>query len=199
MPHHPMTTESTDWVRPMADEDLIPLLARKDASAFEVIYDRHGGAAFSLAFRILGDRSRAEDAAQEGFLSLWRGGGRYDRTRGSVRNWILAIVRNRAVDLLRREAVQRTDGRVDANELLAELPGSERTEAEALRRDAAQQLRTALDVLPEEQAAVVRLAYFGGFTHAEIADMLDMPLGTVKGRMRLGLEKMRGQLVEAVG
>src|ERR671923_3081753 len=95
---HPGTLER------LADEDLMTLVDRKDPDAFEVFYQRHGGAAYSLAHRIVGERSRAEDVTQEAFLSIWRSGARYDRTRGSVRAWMLGIVRNRAIDALRREA-----------------------------------------------------------------------------------------------
>ncbi|MFN2615958.1 MAG: RNA polymerase sigma factor [Thermoleophilaceae bacterium] len=181
-----------------ADEELMPLVGEEVVQAFEIVYDRHGRAAFSLAFRILGDRGRAEDVVQEVFLSLWRTGARYDHSRGSVRTWILAMVRNRSIDSLRREAVQRVDRRESAEQILAAAPAAERTDAEAVRRDTAAHLQAAVDGLPEEQAQVVKLAYFGGFTHFEIAEMLDMPLGTVKGRMRLALEKMRGRIVEGL-
>jgi RNA polymerase sigma-70 factor (ECF subfamily) len=191
----PTDTESLNRT---ADEELMPLVGEAVVQAFEIVYDRHGRAAFSLAFRILGDRGRAEDVVQEVFLSLWRTGGRYDHGRGSVRTWILAMVRNRSIDSLRREAVQRVDRRQSAEQILEAAPAAERTEAEAVRRDSAEHLRAAVDGLPEEQAQVVKLAYFGGFTHLEIAEMLDMPLGTVKGRMRLALEKMRGGLVEGL-
>src|ERR687888_2392426 len=89
----------------LADEELMSLVARGEARAFETIYERHGGAAFSLAYRMCGSRSMAEDVAQEAFLSIWRAGGRYDRARGSVRTWVLGIVHNRAIDALRRTVV----------------------------------------------------------------------------------------------
>jgi RNA polymerase sigma-70 factor, ECF subfamily len=88
----------TDVLHRLADEDLMPLVERKDAAAFELVYDRHGGAAYSLAYRIVGDRNTAEDVTQEAFLSLWRSGTKYDRARGSVRTWLLGVVRNRAID-----------------------------------------------------------------------------------------------------
>src|SRR3954471_6594220 len=88
----------------LAKEELMPLIGDKDPEAFEVFYDRHGGAAYSLAYRIVGERSAAEDVTQEAFISIWRSGGRYDRTRGSVRAWTLGVVRNRAIDVLRRSA-----------------------------------------------------------------------------------------------
>jgi RNA polymerase sigma-70 factor, ECF subfamily len=182
----------------LADEDLMPLVARKDPAAFEVFYDRHGGAAYSLAHRIVGDPAAAEDVTQEAFLSIWRSKARYDPTRGSVRAWTLGIVRNRAIDALRREGGRAPKLDLDDEAALERKPAPERTEAEALRRETARQVRGALGALPNEQSQVIELAYFGGFSHSEIASMLGMPLGTVKGRMRLGLEKIRARFVEGV-
>lgn len=172
------------------------LVARGDARAFETIYERHCTAVFSLAYRICGVRNMAEEIAQEAFLIIWRSGARYDRTRGSVRTWLLGIVHNRAIDMLRRSAVH--ERRRAADEQAAEvLEAPERTDAEAARRETARSVRALIDALPGDQRRVVELAYFGGFTHEEIADMLDAPLGTVKGRMRLALEKMRASMDEA--
>ena len=180
----------------LADEDLMPLVARKDPAAFEVFYDRHGGAAYSLAYRIVGDATSAEDVTQEAFLSIWRSRARYDATRGSVRAWALGIVRNRAIDALRREGGRAPKLDLDDEAALERREAPERTDAEALRRETARQVRGALGSLPNEQSKVIELAYFGGFTHSEIAKMLGMPIGTVKGRMRLGLEKMRARFAE---
>src|SRR3954465_967020 len=183
-------------VRDLADEDLMQLVHRGDARAFEVLYDRHSTVAFSLAYRMVGTRATAEEVVQEGFLALWRSGARYDRARGSVRTWILGIVHNRAIDALRRGTVH--DRRRASDEGLAErVEAKERTDVEVARRAEAREVRTAMESLPPEQLRVVEMAYFGGFTHSEIADMLDTPIGTVKGRMRLGLGKMRGQLGHA--
>jgi RNA polymerase sigma-70 factor, ECF subfamily len=181
---------STTRLSRLADEELMQLVYRGYAAAFEVIYDRHADAAFSLAYRMCGQRALAEDVVQEGFLSLWRSGTRYDRDRGSVRTWLLGIVRNRAIDALRRRTVH-DRGRVSEEGIEERLVASERTEVEAGRRDEAREVRDALDQLPDEQSRVIQLAYFGGLTHVEIASMLDTPVGTVKGRMRLGLAKMR--------
>jgi len=180
-------------LRDLADEDLMPLVRRGEADAFEVIYERHCGAAFSLAYRMCGKRAAAEDVVQEAFLSMWRSGARYDRARGSVRTWMLGIVHNRAIDLLRRSVVH--DRRRASDEGIEErFEARERTEVEVARLDEAQEIREALHTLPAEQCRVIELAYYGGFTQTEIATMLDTPIGTVKGRMRLGLEKMRAQL-----
>src|ERR687891_2321982 len=182
----------------LADEDLMPLVARKDPAAFEVFYDRHGGAAYSLAHRIVGDPGAAEDVTQEAFLSIWRSRARYDPGRGSVRAWALGIVRNRAIDALRREGGRAPKLNLDDDAALDREEAPERTEAETLRRETARQVRGALGALPNEQSRVIQLAYFGGFTHSEIARMLEMPIGTVKGRIRLGLEKMRSRFAEAI-
>jgi RNA polymerase sigma-70 factor, ECF subfamily len=183
----------------LGDEDLMPLVGRKDPAAFEVFYDRHGGAAYSLAHRIVGNRALAEDVTQEAFLSIWRSEAGFDRTRGSVRAWALGIVRNRAIDALRREASRGPRLDYDDEGVLESRAAPELTEEEALRRETARSLRGVLEELPKDQSKVIELAYYGGFTHSEIADMLGMPLGTVKGRMRLGLEKIRARLAEGLG
>ena len=183
----------------LADEELMAVVDAKVAAAFEVLYDRHGAAAYSLAYRIVGDRNGAEDVAQEAFLSIWRSNARYDRARGSVRSWVLSVVRNRAIDALRRGSGSAPKLDHDDEMLLEAREAEERTDAEALRRETSRELQGALGTVPDDQSQVIRLAYFGGFSHSEIADMLGMPLGTVKGRMRLGLEKIRVQLAEAIG
>jgi RNA polymerase sigma-70 factor (ECF subfamily) len=180
-------------LRSLADEDLMQLVRKGDARAFEIVYERHAGAAFSLAYRMMGTRNAAEDVTQEAFLSLWRSGQRYDRARGSVRTWALGIVHHRAIDALRRGTVH--DRRRAGDETASErLEARERTPVEAARREEAAAVREAMDTLPHDQRRVIELAYFGGFTHVQIASMLDAPVGTVKGRMRLGLSKLREQL-----
>ena len=182
----------------VADEELIGRVREGDAVAFEVILDRHGAAAFSLAYRMCGRRAAAEDVVQEAFLSIWRSGMRYERSRGSVRGWVLGVVRNKAVDAFRREAVK--SGRDVHDEAAAEqLPGRDRTEIEVERREDAERIRGALAGLPSDQRHVIELAYFGGFTHTQIAELLELPAGTVKGRMRLGLKKLRLALGEPMG
>jgi len=177
----------------LADEELMPLLERGDPRAFELLYDRHGGVAFSLAYRMVGNRGTAEDITQEAFLSIWRSRQRYQRQRGSVRTWILGIVHHRTIDALRRNLVH-DRRRTSADGLEEREQARELTDVEVVRRDEARTVRSALEALPNEQSRVIELAYFGGFTHTEIAGMLEMPVGTVKGRMRLGLDKMRRAL-----
>jgi RNA polymerase sigma-70 factor (ECF subfamily) len=177
----------------VADEDLMQLVRRADADAFAVVYERHSGSAYALAYRMTGTRGAAEDVTQEAFISVWRSGARFDRNRGSVRTWVLGIVHNRAIDALRRGKV-RDRPRVDDDNAAEKLEAPENTELEVARREEAATVRRAMEVLPSEQVQVIELAYFGGFTHTEIAEMLETPVGTVKGRMRLGLKKLRDQL-----
>jgi RNA polymerase sigma-70 factor (ECF subfamily) len=177
----------------LGDEDLMQLVASGDARAFEVIYERHCTAVFSLAYRICGVRAAAEEVAQEAFLAIWRSGARYDRTRGSVRTWLLGVVHNRAIDNIRRSTVH--DRLRAADDQAAErVEAAERTDVEVARREEARSVREVVGALPTDQRRVVELAYFGGFTHEQIAEMLDAPLGTVKGRMRLALEKLRASI-----
>jgi RNA polymerase sigma-70 factor (ECF subfamily) len=182
-------------LRALADEDLMACADAGDVRAFELLFDRHAGAAFSLAYRMCGRRATAEDIVQEAFLSLWRSSARYQPARGSVRSWVLSVVRNRAIDAFRRERLRQS--RLAADEHLAErVEALERTEAEVERRDDASRVRSALEGLPAEQRQVIELAYFSGFTHTQIAELLKLPAGTVKGRMRLGLQKLRALLGE---
>jgi RNA polymerase sigma-70 factor (ECF subfamily) len=187
------SANSKDKLRKLADEELMERVAGNDAGAFEVVLERHADAAFSLAYRICGRRSLAEDIAQEAFLSVWRSGARYDRARGSVRTWTLGIVHNRAVDALRRSGVHERR-RASAEGIEETIEAPERTDSQALDNAVSDEIRGALGELPAEQRRVIELAYFGGFTHLEIASMLHTPVGTVKGRMRLGLNKLRGHL-----
>ena len=173
----------------LADEDLISLVQSKDAGAFAVLYDRHARAAYSLAYRMMGERQAAEDLVQDAFLKLWRAAGSYRVERGSVRTWLLSIVHNRGIDQLRSlSSRRRTQEKVEAS-----APRVQPSEAfaESWRNAQRDQVREALKSLPAEQLKVLELAYFSGYTHVEIAELLELPLGTVKGRMRLGLQKVR--------
>src|ERR1700722_1441942 len=189
------SVNSRNKLRKLADEELMELVAGNDADAFEVVLERHADAAFSLAYRICGRRSLAEDISQEAFLSVWRSGARYDRARGSVRPWTLGIVHNRAVDTLRRRGTREAQ-QVSDDGLAETLEAPERTDEQALENATSVEIRGALGELPREQRRVIELAYFGGFTHVEIAAILQAPVGTVKGRMRLGLRKLREELSE---
>jgi RNA polymerase sigma-70 factor, ECF subfamily len=191
----PFRRNSARQLASLADEELMLRVRDGDSTAFGVIYDRHSTVAYSLAFRMCGRRGTADDVLQEAFLSLWKASARYDAQRGSVRTFILGIVHNRAIDALRRTTVH--DSRRASDEGIEErFAAPDRVDAEVARRDVASEVRSAIDDLPDDQQRVIELAYFGGFTHTEIAEMIDTPLGTVKGRMRLGLEKLRASLGE---
>ena len=180
-------------LRALADEDLMQLVAAGKARAFEVVYERH--ASRGVLARLPDGRHAhgAEDVTQEAFLNLWRSGAHYDR---APRLGAHLGPRDRPPPRDRRPAP-----RVGARQAARDDEGTEerfeapeRTEDEVARRDEAATVRNAMDVLPAEQLQVIELAYFGGFTHVEIAEMLETPVGTVKGRMRLGLKKMRERL-----
>ena len=173
----------------LADEELISFVGRGDSEAFAVLYDRHSRPAYSLAYRIMGEKQAAEDVVQDAFLKVWRAATSYRVARASVRTWILSIVHNRGIDQLRSTASRRrTQEKVEAS-----APTSQPSEAfaESWRNTQRERVREALKTLPEEQLKILELAYFSGYTHVEIAELLGVPLGTVKGRMRLGLKKMR--------
>lgn len=178
------------------DEELLTLVGGRDQVAFETFYDRFERRAFSLAYRILGERSAAEDTVQEAFFSIWKSGERYDKTRGSAGAWALGIVRNRAIDTLRSKASKTPNLDSDDDGILESRASDVRTDEQALRRETQREVREVISDLPEKQSKVINLAFFGGFSQSEISSMLDLPLGTVKGRMRLGLEKIRGGLAE---
>jgi RNA polymerase sigma-70 factor (ECF subfamily) len=173
----------------LADEDLISLVETGDAEAFATLYERHSRAAYSLAYRMMGERQASEDLAQDAFIKVWRGAGSYRSERGSVRTWILSIVHNRGIDQLRSHASRRrTQDKIEASAARSQPSDAF---AETWRNAQREQVREALSTLPGEQLKILELAYFSGYTHVEIADLLGLPLGTVKGRMRLGLKKIR--------
>jgi RNA polymerase sigma-70 factor, ECF subfamily len=185
-------------LRALADEELMALVYEGEPRAFEVIFDRHAGVAFSLAYRMCGRRPLAEEIVQEAFMSLWRSTARYEPSRGSVRSWVLRVVHNRTIDAFRRE-LSSTSHDVPDDWISEALPARERTEDEVERRSDARLVRSALDGLPSDQRQVIELAYFGGLSHTQIAATLSLPPGTVKGRMRLGLSKLRIALGEPAG
>ena len=157
------------------------------------LYIAHRPALISYAARIVGSRVSAEDIVQEALLKVWRSAGSYRVERGSVRTWLLSIVHNRSIDQLRHLASRRRmQEKVEAT-----APRSQPSEAftESWANTQREQVCEALRSLPEEQLKVLELAYFSGYAHLEIAELLGLPLGTVKGRIRLGLKKMRGLLL----
>jgi RNA polymerase sigma-70 factor (ECF subfamily) len=174
---------------PLADEELISLVGAGDAGAFAALYDRHGRAVYSLSYRMTGERQAAEDLVQDAFLKVWRSAGTYRSHRGSVKTWLLSIVRNRGVDRLRSQASSRR-AREEAE---AQAPRSQPSEAfsEAWSNHRKYRLREALRAIPHDQREVLALVHFSGLTQTEVSERLGLPLGTVKGRVRLGLRKLR--------
>ncbi len=153
----------------------------------EVLYDAHHRQAIGLAYRILSNRGDAEEVVQEVFLAAWRSGHTYDPARGSRHSWILAMVRNRSIDVLRarqRRPVEQLAEGIDP-------PDSSDVPSQAVSNVDAESARVAMDSLPPEQKQALELAYFGGLSHSEIAAQLAAPIGTVKGRIRLGLDHLR--------
>lgn len=176
-------------MRPQSDENLMERVREDDAAAFGLLYDRHAAAAFKVARSICATSVLAEDAVQEGFLSIWRGRATYEPEGRPFRGWALQVVRNRAIDSHRRAKArpQAISDEVDRTRAATARSAHD----EAVARSEHRELNDALDRLPAAQAEVIALAFFGGMSHTQIAERLDLPSGTVKGRMRLGLEKMR--------
>lgn len=174
------------------DSELMRLVALGDQDAFMVVYDTHAHAALGAALRMIRNREAAEEIVQEAFVKLWRSPGIYNAARGSLRTFVLVMVRHRALDALRSQAVRSRRNTSDAGfEQRHEAP--ELTDVEATRREEAASVRAAVGRLPQGQSLVIELAYFAGLSHREIAAQLAMPIGTVKGRIRLGIEKLRGE------
>jgi RNA polymerase sigma-70 factor, ECF subfamily len=176
---------------PLPDSELAAALQRGEPRAVEALYDRYGRLAFGLASRMITDRAAAEDVVQDAFLSVWRNANTFDPARGSLRSWLLSIVHHRAIDHLRGSAGRQTDAPLDVMERLKpDAFAVEPADADRI------EIRNGLAALPEAQRQTLELAYFGGLTHVEIALRMGVPLGTVKGRMRIGLEKLRDRLQE---
>jgi RNA polymerase sigma-70 factor (ECF subfamily) len=175
-----------------SDASLLEQAQAGDPAAFATIYDRHAAAAYGLARAMLHSGAAAQDVVQEAFLSLWRTTS-YRSEKGSLRGFLLAIVRNRAIDVLRRDRRRSADEH-DDDTCMSRLAAADRTDLEVEQRETARLLRAALARLPEPQHRALALAYFGGLTHTEIALRLDEPVGTIKGRIRLGLEKLRAEI-----
>jgi RNA polymerase sigma-70 factor (ECF subfamily) len=172
-----------------SDAALLAQARAGDAAAFEIVYDRHAAVAYGLARRMLHNPTTAQDVVQEAFLNLWRTDS-YRAEKGSLRNFVLGIVRNRAIDALRKERRRKTDQLSD-DTATSRLPAADRTDVEVEQRDTQRLLRAALTTLPDAQHRALELAFFDGLTHAEIALRLNEPIGTIKSRIRLGLQRLR--------
>jgi RNA polymerase sigma factor (sigma-70 family) len=175
----------------LSDEALVLLAARSQQGALAELYDRYGRPAYGLALRVLRDEALAEDAVQEAFLAIWRTASRFVPERGKASTWILTIVHRRAVDLVRREERRRADTLEHAPE---QSGGA--VDEEAWLRLQRERVQDALRRLPDQQREAIELAYYGGFTQAELAERLGQPLGTIKSRMFMGLARLRELLGE---
>jgi RNA polymerase sigma-70 factor, ECF subfamily len=184
-----------------ADERLVLQLSLRDARALEVLYDRYGDFVYSVSLRVVGDAQLAEDIAQEVFLRLWRRPNLFNAARGRFLTWLLSIARNRAIDERRsrgRRFRHESPPGLAAEESLASAAAVEDGES-VVHSDDRVLIQKALTRLPPEQRLAIQLAYFGGYTQQEIASGLHQPLGTVKTRIRLGLQKLRMILIEQSG
>jgi RNA polymerase sigma-70 factor, ECF subfamily len=175
----------------LPDEALLSSIQESDVGALEQLYDRHRVLAYSLALRTLGNPSEAEDVVQESFLSVWRAAGTYRAERSTPRSWLLSIVHHRAIDKLRG---RQTRVPTVALEEGMDVPDRSDVWNDVVNRLSGEDVRSALSRLPSEQRETIEMAYFQGFTHSQIAERMDVPLGTVKGRMRIGLHKLRSLL-----
>ncbi len=176
------------------DERLVTRVAAGDRRAFEALYDRYAATVFGLALKMLGDREVAEDAVQEIFWRVWRRLGSFDRSRAFA-PWLFGIAHNYCIDELRRRKVRPQQVYEDDDHpILSGIPDDTDIGETAILTEQRQVVRSALEQLPEEQRQALLLAYFGGLTQQEIAAQLGNPLGTVKTRMRLGLQKLRALL-----
>jgi RNA polymerase sigma-70 factor (ECF subfamily) len=175
-----------------SDDALLDAIRRRDETAIAALYDRYGRLAFGLAYRVVGERNAAEDVVQEAFLSIWRRAASFETTRGSVRTWVLSIVHHRAIDRLRGTAGRtRQDAPLDDFERTLASDDPWREVSLVLQRET---LQKAIATLPDPQRQAVELAYFDGYTQQEIAAKMDVPVGTVKGRLRLAMQRLRSLL-----
>lgn len=170
------------------DEELLHAMGTQDVAALEALFDRYHRLALAVAHRVLRDLGKAEDVVQEAFLAVWRDAGSFDGKRGKARSWLMTVVRHRAIDVTRGKGYSTP---LTSLEELTVHPRSDDAWPEVSRNIDAQELRDALATLPEEQMSAITQAYFEGYTNREIAEKENVALGTVKGRIRLGMNKLR--------
>lgn len=174
-----------------SEECIAAMLAEGSPEGVEALYDAYGVLVYTIAIRILSDAHAAEDVVQECFLSVWRNGEAYHRGRGSLKAWLCGIARNRAIDRLRKSRNHRFDVPIDG---AVDEPSVADTWAEVAAELNRQEICKALESLPADQRQTIEMAYYGGFSQTEISEAMGVPLGTVKGRARLALRRLRGEL-----
>lgn len=192
VPKKPVMT--VDQLREASDATLVVSIGRYHEEALAEVYRRHAGAVFALARRLLADRTLAEEIVQEVFLRLWNDPDRFDPDRGSLRSYVLAQCHGRSVDLIRSESSRR---RREEKELTLAAESGYDLEHQVWDMAVASKVKTAMQELPDVEREAILLAYFGGHTYREVADLLDTPEGTIKSRIRAGLKRMRGELAGA--
>ena len=176
-----------------SDESLVARVAAGDAEAFGALYDRHARAVHSYALARTGSAPEAEEVCQDAFLALWRHAARFDPGRGGVRAWLVGIARHRAIDRLRAQA-RRARAEGAAEEAAAREPLDDSVARAGMERAEASRVRRLLEELPPEQRDALLLVHAGGLSHREVAEACGLPLGTVKGRLRLGLARLREEV-----
>lgn len=180
-----------------ADAQLAHRIRAGDTEALGELYDRYASTAIGVALRVVGDREEAEDVVHDAFVAVWRKIDRFDADRGSLRAWLMTVVRNRAIDRIRARRPGMDLEDADERSLLRTGPNP--TWEAALRQTSATEVRSAMAALPEEQRRAVELAYFEGYTYREVADLTGVPPGTANGRLRLALGKLRDSLAGTAG
>ncbi len=170
------------------DEELLHAMGTQDVAALETLFDRYHRLALAVANRVLRDPGRSEDVVQEAFLAVWKDAASFDGKRGRARSWLMTVVRHRAIDITRGKGYSTV---VTSLEQLTVHPSSDDAWPEVSKNIDAQELRDALATLPEEQRSAIEKAYFEGYTNREIAEKENVALGTIKGRIRLGMNKLR--------
>lgn len=184
----------------LRDEELMERLSRRDLEAFQALYDRYGDLVYSVSLRVVGDTHVAQDVTQDVFLRVWRRPELFDLTRGKFVTWLLSVARNRSIDERRSQGRRRRHealpSTAEEEDAIASRDERDDPAVATVLSDERRAVRRAMDVLPPEQRLAIQLAYFGGLTQQEIANKLGQPLGTVKTRIRLGMQKMRAALEE---
>jgi RNA polymerase sigma-70 factor, ECF subfamily len=183
-------------VKQLDDVNLMQLIAQHREDALGELYDRYHRLVFSIALKVIGNRATAEEIMLDVFIRVWEKGDRYRMEKAQVNTWLARLTRNRAIDVLRREEVRpmrHSVGWADVSEMSTDGQSPETVTQLSIRR---QQVRSAINELPPEQKEALALAYFQGYTHREIAEVLEKPLGTIKTRIRSGMQTLRGLLAQ---